>query len=229
MNSGLLSSMEVVDAALDYAARAKKSVPIESLEGFVRAVLGKREYSRAMYVSLPKEVNDTISANSRRLASAWYKGETGLPPLDDVIKKILDFGYAHEVERAKIVGNIMVLSDIVSGDVYRWFMAMFVDAYEWTVVPNLRCLNAFVEKQTAKEVSIVASNFVLTNGNYKKDRWCDVWDGLYWRYIDTHRDNIKKSKRVGSVLVNRYDRMDSARKRIIGYRADDFLDTCAPQ
>jgi deoxyribodipyrimidine photolyase-related protein len=227
MNCGLLSSREVVDAALDYVAKSKKDIPLESLESFVRQILGKREYARALYVA--KKLGIDSITGTRRLTNAWYRGETGLPPLDDMVKKTLDFGYAHEVERAKIAGNLMLLCDVAEGDIYRWFMAMFVDSYEWIVTSSLYSLSTFASDKATKEASIVASNFVLTNGNYTKDRWCDIWDGLYWRYVDTHRGSLKKSTRVGSVLVNRYDHMDSARRRIIGYRADDFLDTCAPE
>ena len=228
MNIGLLSSREVVEAALEYCAGTKKEVPIESLESFIRQVLGWREYVRAMYVqngSIMRAKN--ALGNQRKLTSQWFDGTTGVVPADDVIQKAINFAYAHTTERLTIVGNLMLLSDINPDEVYRWFMSQFIDAYDWSVVPNVYGLSQYADGglMTAKP-PIVASNYLLSIGNYDKDHWCDIWDGLYWRFVDSHRLMLKKNPRFGGLLIDRYDRMDASRRRIIGYRAQDFLDSC---
>jgi deoxyribodipyrimidine photolyase-related protein len=228
MNIGLLGSREVVEAALDYCAHAKKDVPLASLEGFVRQILGWREYSRATYVQ-HGQVMRTKNAlgNKRKLTKDWYEGTTGIPPVDDAIIKVTNFAYAHHIERLMVIGNFMLICDIDPNEVYRWFMSFFIDSYDWIVVPSVYGMSQYADggAMTSKPY-MSASNYILTMSSYEKNHWCDVWDGLYWRFVDTHRLMLKKNPRVGSLLIDRYDKMDASRKRIIGYRAQDFLDTC---
>jgi len=169
--------------------------------------------------------------NHRRLTSAWYDGTTGIKPVDDVIRKSTDFSYAHHTERLMVVGNFMLLCDIHPDDVYKWFMSFYIDSYDWVAVPNVYGVSQFADGGAiVAKPSICASNHILAMSSYEKEPWCDIWDGLYWRFVDAHRMMLKKNPRVGGLLIGRYDKMDSARKRIIGYRAQDFLDamTIAP-
>jgi deoxyribodipyrimidine photolyase-related protein len=231
MNIGLLSAQDVLEGVMEYAAKTKKEVPLASLEGFIRQVIGWREYVRAMYVvrgSMMRTKN--ALGNNRKLTSAWYDGTTGIVPLDDVIKKANDFAYAHHIERLMVVGNIMLLSDIHPDEVYKWFMMHFIDAYDWVMVPNIYGMSQYADGGTmTTKPYMSASNYILTMSNYEKDRWCDVWDGLFWRFVDGRRLMLKKNPRLGGILISRYDSMDASRKRIIGYRAQDFLDTCTTE
>jgi deoxyribodipyrimidine photolyase-related protein len=120
---------------------------------------------------------------------------------------------------------MMLLADIDPVYVYAWTMAHSIDAFAWNAVPNVYGVSQFADGGgVADKPSIYASNHLIAVSDYKKDRWCDVWDGLYWRFIDTHRLWLKKNPRFGGLLVGRYDAMEASRKRIIGYRAQDFLD-----
>lgn len=232
MNIGLLSSRDVVEAALDFSATSKKEVPIESLEAFIRQILGWREYVRVMYVSGGSDIRTkNVLGNFRKMSRDWYEATTNIKPLDDVIKKMTDFAYSHSIERSLVVGNMMLLSDIHPDEVYRWFMSYSIDSFDWVVVPNVYGLNQSADggMMAGSKLSIVASNHILALSNYEKDHWCDVWDGLYWRFVDSHRLMLKKMPRVGGLLIDRYDKMDASRKRIIGYRAQDFLDTCTTE
>ena len=124
----------------------------------------------------------------------------------------------------------MLLSDIHPQDVYKWFMSMCIDAYEWAVVPAVYGTSQMADGLNAgSKPSLVASNGLLDMSGYTKDHWCDVWDGLYWRFVDSHRLMLKKVPRLGVLLIDRYDKMEAGRKRIIGYRAQDFLDACTSE
>ncbi len=232
LNCGLLQPQEVIDDVLDFCATTKKQVPIASLEGFIRQILGWREYVRGVYVARGSKMRGMNSlGNHRRLTSAWYDGTTGIKPVDDVIRKSTDFSYAHHTERLMVVGNFMLLCDIHPDDVYKWFMSFYIDSYDWVAVPNVYGVSQFADGGAiVAKPSICASNHILAMSSYEKEPWCDIWDGLYWRFVDAHRMMLKKNPRVGGLLIGRYDKMDSARKRIIGYRAQDFLDamTIAP-
>jgi deoxyribodipyrimidine photolyase-related protein len=227
LNIGLLQPQEIIDSLLDYCATTKKVVPIESLEGFIRQVLGWREYVRGIYVTQGSTMRTkNVLGNHRKLTAAWYDGTTGIKPVDDVIHKVNDFGYAHHIERLMIVGNFMLLCDIDPDEVHKWFMSFFIDAYDWVMVPNIYGMSQYSDggSMTTKPY-MSASNYILAMSAYKKEPWCDVWDGLFWRFVDTHRIMLKKNPRLGAIMISRLDKMDPARKRIIGYRAQDFLDT----
>jgi len=232
LNIGLLQPQEVVEAVLDFCATTKKQVPIESLEGFIRQIIGWREYTRGVYeVQGAKMQTMNSMANHRQLTAAWYEGTTGIKPVDDVIRKVTDFGYAHQAERLMVVGNFMLLCDIHPSEVHKWFMSFFIDAFDWAVVPSVYGVSQLADGglMTTKP-HISASNRILTMSSYEKEPWCDIWDGLFWRFVDSHRIMLKKNPRLGGLLISRYDKMDPSRKRIIGYRAQDFLDamTTAP-
>lgn len=226
LNTGLLNAKEVVEEALAYAATSKKTVPLASLEGFIRQIIGWREYVRGLYIVQGRAMRTKNAlGNKRRLTKDWYDGTTGLPPVDDVIKKAQTHAYAHHIERLMVIGNIMLLCDIHPDDVYHWFMTFFIDAYDWVMVPNVYGMSQFADGGTmTTKPYMSASNYILQMSSYKREPWCDVWDGLFWRFVDGHRIMLKKNPRLGSILIKRYDTMDAARKRIIGYRAQDFLD-----
>jgi deoxyribodipyrimidine photolyase-related protein len=224
LNVGLLSPREVIDAALE--RHAKRDVPLASLEGFIRQVIGWREYVRGVYVSRHVSMRTTNAFNhTRRMTPDWYEGTTGIPPVDDVIKKVSTRAYAHHIERLMVLGNIMFLCEFHPDDVYRWFMEMFIDAYDWVMVPNVYGMSQYADggSMTTKPY-MSSSNYILNMSHYERGDWCDVWDGLYWRFVDKHRDLLAKNPRM-SMMVRQHDRLSESRRRIIGYRAEDFLNT----
>ncbi len=223
LNCGLLNPKQVIDEAILYAD--KNNIPISSLEGFVRQILGWREYMRAMYVLRGTSMRKSnVLKHERTLTQHWYDGTTGLAPLDDVINKVQEHAYAHHIERLMIVGNAMLLSEINPNNVYKWFMELFIDAYDWVMVPNVFGMSQFADGGSiTTKPYMSASNYILTMSDYNRDEWCNVWDGLYWRFVEKHRLLLKKNPRLGGLLVSRLDSMDPARRRIINYRAEDFL------
>ncbi|MEZ6106672.1 MAG: cryptochrome/photolyase family protein [Pirellulaceae bacterium] len=134
LNIGLLSPREVVDRSIEYADR----VPLNSLEGFVRQVIGWREFIRGVYKWRGTRQRTTnFWGHTRRLPSSFYDGTTGIVPFDTVVRRVLDGAYCHHIERLMIAGNFMLLCGIDPDDVYRWFMELFIDAYDWVMVPNV--------------------------------------------------------------------------------------------
>ncbi|MEM9695520.1 MAG: cryptochrome/photolyase family protein, partial [Myxococcota bacterium] len=121
LNLGLLTPDEVVEKAV--AVRDKYDVPLNSLEGFIRQVVGWREFIRGIdrkYGARQEEAN--FFGHERKLTDHWYEGTTGIVPLDDVIKKAWRYGYTHHIERLMVVGNLMLLCEIEPREAYRWFM-----------------------------------------------------------------------------------------------------------
>lgn len=219
MNTGLLIPEEVVTKALNYAEN--NEVPFQSLEGFIRQIIGWREFVRGVYNS--EELRGNFFGHKRRLTEKWYEGTTGLNPLDCVIKRVIKNGYAHHIERLMVLSNLMLLTEIHPDDVYRWFMEMFVDSSEWVMVPNVYGMGQYADGGTfATKPYISGSNYILKMSDFKKGEWCDIWDGLYWRFIDKHRKFFKENNRM-AMMVSMFDKMDEERRKNILKLAQEFI------
>jgi deoxyribodipyrimidine photolyase-related protein len=221
LNIGLLTPEQVVDQALDYAA--VNSVPLNSLEGFVRQIIGWREFVRGIFHHYHEPMQNRNMWNAdRALTDAWYQGTTGVTPLDHVIRKTVKFGYAHHIERLMVAANLMNLTGIQPRDVYRWFMEMFVDAYDWVMVPNVFGMGLTSEGGifTSKPY-ICGSNYVLKMGDYKRGQWCDVMDGLLWRFVAIHEVTLRANHRLAPMVAN-LPRVARKRPEIFTL-ADDFI------
>jgi deoxyribodipyrimidine photolyase-related protein len=223
INMGLLTPKEVLDAVLK--AYKKDQAPINAVEGFVRQVLGWREFVRGIYQHFDDKQQGANFFKARRsLTDAWYEGSTGIPPLDDVIQKTQRKAYAHHIERLMIVGNMMVLCEIEPKQAFAWFMEMFVDSSDWVMGPNVFGMALFSDGGLfATKPYICGSNYWLKmTRSYKKDAWCDTVDGLYWRMIDRHKDFYASNPRL-SMMVRTLDRLSKERKAHIFKQADAFL------
>jgi deoxyribodipyrimidine photolyase-related protein len=223
LNVGLLTPAFVLDRALDYAAR--HDVPINSLEGFVRQILGWREFVRGVFHHYQSPLqNRNIWNGDRRLTNAWYEGTTGMPPMDHVIRKTLRLGWAHHIERLMVAANLMNLAGIQPAQVYGWFMEMFVDAYDWVMVPNVFGMGLTSEGGifTTKPY-ICGSNYVMKMGDFKRGPWCDVMDGLLWRFVGNHEATLKANQRLAPMVAN-LARVARRRPEIFSL-AEDFIET----
>ena len=222
LNVGLLTPNEVKDSALDFAK--KNDIPFNSLEGFIRQIIGWREFIRGVYQEKGDiELKSNYWGHTRKLNSNWYDGTTGLGPLDDVIQMVNKFGYTHHIPRLMILSNIFTLCEISPKEVYRWFMEMFVDSSEWVMVPNVFGMGLFADGGImSTKPYTCGSNYVLKMSNYQKGPWCEVLDGLYWRFTEKHRDFYESNPRL-SILTRSLDKMDPERKERIFGLADDFI------
>ena len=204
LNIGLLSPRQVIDAAM---ARAG-DVPLNSLEGFLRQVTGWREFVRLVYLTHGREQRTrNFWGFTHDIPTAFYDGTTGVDPVDHVIRQVLRTGYCHHIERLMILGNFLLLCEVDPDSVYRWFMELFVDAYDWVMVPNVYGMSQYADGglMTTKPY-ISGSNYVLKMSNFKKGPWCAVWDALYWRFVDRHSDFFAGNPRM-AIMVKMKDRL----------------------
>ena len=157
------------------------------------------------------------------MPKTFYNGNTGILPLDDIIKKCNDYAYAHHIERLMILGNIMLLSNFRPNSVYRYFMDYFIDAYDWVMVPNVYGMSQFADGGImSTKPYISGSNYILKMSNYKRDSWCLTWDALYWNFIDQNREFFKKNHRM-NMMVSMYDKKtqdykDNYKSTVNGYK-----------
>jgi len=222
LNIGLLQPQQIIDKAL--AAATENNIPINSLEGFTRQIIGWREFIRIVY-----EREGTVQRTknywgfTRKIPASFWTGETGIAPIDTTIKKILQTGYCHHTERLMVLGNFMQLCEFDPNEVYRWFMEMFIDAYDWVMVPNVYGMTQFADGglMTTKPY-ISGSNYLMKMSDYKKGDWQSVWDGLFWRFMHTHRNFFLTNPRLG-MLINTYDKMVTEKQELHLANATKYL------
>ena len=223
LNVGLLTPQYVIDEALAYASA--HDIPINSLEGFIRQILGWREFIRAVYeLKGNEERTRNYWGFTRKIPASFWNGTTGIEPIDSTIKKILETGYCHHIERLMVLGNFMLLCEFDPNEVYRWFMEMFIDAYDWVMVPNVYGMSQFADGGLmSTKPYISGSNYLMKMSDYPKGDWQAVWDGLFWRFMHVHRDFFLRNPRLG-MLVKTFDKMPEQKRQLHLDNADRYLD-----
>ena len=212
LNVGLITPKEVLNVCLNYAGI--NSVPLNSMEGFVRQIIGWREFIRGIYESRGSEERTTnFWKFKKKIPASFYEGTTGILPIDQTIKKVLKTGYCNHIERLMVLGSFMMLCEFDPDEVYRWFMELFIDSYDWVMVTNIYGMSQFSDGGLmATKPYISGSNYIMKMSNYKKGEWQATWDGLFWRFMHTHRDFFLSNPRLG-MLVRMFDKMPEERQK----------------
>lgn len=200
LNIGLLTPQEVIQAAVTYSE--KHSIPINSLEGFLRQIMGWREFVRASYLfkgSYQRTFN--FFQHHEKIPKKFWKGTTGILPIDTVIKRILKTGYCNHIERLMVLGNFLLLTEASPHEIYKWFMGYFVDAYDWVMVPNVYGMSQYADGGliTTKPY-ISSSNYILKMSNYPKGEWTEIWDGLFWSFLQKHHTLFSSNNRTLNLM-----------------------------
>ena len=199
INVGLITPHQVVKETMAYAN--KHEVPLNSLEGFIRQVIGWREFVRGVYHAIGgKQRKENFFGHERKMPKAFYDGSTGIFPIDETIKKLMQGAYLHHIERLMILGNFFLISEISPDEIYRWFMELFIDAYDWVMVPNIYGMSQYADggMMTTKPY-FSGSNYILKMSDYPRGDWCEIWDALFWRFMIKHLKFFENQPRL-SVL-----------------------------
>ncbi|MEN8705408.1 MAG: cryptochrome/photolyase family protein [Nocardioides marinisabuli] len=222
LNIGLLDPRHVLERALDHAEA--HDVPLPSLEGFVRQVIGWREYMRACYVLWGRRLRSRNHLeHARPLDEGWWTAQTGLEPVDLVLRRVLETGYAHHIERLMVLGNAMCLLRTDPEAVHEWFMEMFVDAYDWVMVPNVHAMSQFASGEAVTTKPYVSgSNYLRKMSDLPRGDWEADWDALYWTFVRDHHAVFAGNPR-SRMIANLYDRMEPATKAVHSRRAARWL------
>jgi len=220
INTGLITPIAIIDKLKNL----NRKVKLNSLEGYVRQVIGWREFMRGIYqnYSIQMEKGNFFN-HKRKFKKVWYSGDTGIPPLDHSIRNAIKYGWVHHIERLMILSSLMNLCEIEPKQIYKWFMEMFVDASEWVMVPNVYGMGLFSDGGIfATKPYICGSSYYLKMMDFKKGEWCETVDGLYWRFINKNRKFFSSNPRL-NMMVTVYDKMNSERKKKILLKAENFI------
>ncbi|MCH2191879.1 MAG: cryptochrome/photolyase family protein [Gammaproteobacteria bacterium] len=234
MNAKMISPKLVVDKAIAAYERNKVNIDLAQIEGFVRQIIGWREFIRGIYwINMPgyDELN-SLNAE-RRLPSYFWTGDTKMNCLAKSIGQSLDYAYAHHIQRLMVTGNFCLLTGIDPDEVDEWYLGVYVDAIEWVEMPNTRGMSQFADG------GIVASKPYSGGGAYINrmsdycsschynvkekvgDKSCPM-NSLYWHFMHRHRDRFGNNPRIGMVYRN-LDKMDEEVRRSTLERAEDIL------
>lgn len=207
LNIGLLTPSYIVKETLAFAK--KHTTPIASAEGFIRQIIGWREFIRASYECDGRTMRQQNFFNhTDTLSDHWWQGTTGITPLDQTITRALRFGYTHHIERLMVAGNLMLLARTHPDEAYRWFMGMYIDAYDWVMVPNVYGMSQFADGGSfATKPYISGASYIKKMSDYPRGDWEDQWTGLYWNFIAIHKTVFTKNHRL-SMMPKLLEKMD---------------------
>lgn len=210
LNTGLLTPSEVIDSALSKSEG--KKINLASLEGFIRQVIGWREFVRGIYRHYSDRQDSTnFWKHSNKLSNVWYSGDSGIPVLDRAIDRVNRHGYLHHIERLMVVGSLMLLLEVDPKEGHRWFMEMFIDSSDWVMGPNVYGMALFSDGGIfATKPYICGSNYYRKMSGDPKGDWCDGVDGLYWSFIEKHKSFFMKNPRL-SMMARSLEKMDPKR------------------
>ena len=222
LNSGLITPSEIVQKTLKF----KDRYPLNSLEGFLRQIIGWREFIRGVYLVKGTQERTTNFFNfKRKIPVSFYNATTGILPVDITIKKVQKTAYNHHIERLMVLGNFMMLCEFDPDEIYRWFMEHYIDAYDWVMVPNVYGMSQFADGGLmSTKPYISSSNYLKKMSDFPKGDWQQTWDALYWRFIDLQRDVFNKNIRM-KFMVTMLDKMPDE-KRLNHFKiANEYLDS----
>jgi deoxyribodipyrimidine photolyase-related protein len=232
LNLKLLSPREVIDAA--EAAWRDGRVPLASAEGFIRQILGWREFIRGVYwLTMPALAGANHYGHVRRLPAWYWTGDTNMACMRACIGQTLEHGYAHHIQRLMVTGQFALLAQVAPQQVADWYLAVYVDAVEWVELPNVAgmALHADGGRFTSKPY-VASGAYIKRMSNYcdgcsyrpeqrSGERACP-FTTLYWHFIAAHEKRLLASPRT-SLMAKNLARIDAAERRAIDERAAEML------
>lgn len=233
LNTKMLRPLEVIQAALKAWERKKLPIQIQQVEGFVRQILGWREYMRGVYWALMPDLESmNYFDHSADLPEYYWSGETQLNCLQHAIGQSLKFAYAHHIQRLMITGNFALLAGVDPAQVDQWYLGVYIDAIQWVELPNTRAMSQFADGglvatkpyvSSAKYIQSMSDYCKTCSYDWKKrhgDMACP-FNSLYWHFFTRHRERLKKNARM-AMMYRVWDRMANAEKKQVLAQAETY-------
>lgn len=226
LNTGLLTPQQILDKAM--LAADEYQTPLNSVEGFVRQIIGWREFMRATYHDLGVGMRTSnYWQHKRPIPKAFYTASTGIDPVDNTINRVLQTGYCHHIERLMVLGGFMFLCEIHPDHIYQWFMEMFIDSYDWVMVPNVYAMSQHADGGSiTTKPYFSGSNYIIKMSHYKRGDWSEIWDALFWRWIAKNAEQLKGNPRW-AMMVSNVRKKDKAVLNKQLQLAESFLESLA--
>jgi deoxyribodipyrimidine photolyase-related protein len=235
LNSKMLHPLEVVNAVLEKWRNEKEEISISQVEGFIRQIIGWREFMRGIYwTKMPEYKNLNFFNHKRKLPDWFWNGNTKMNCLKHAVQQSLDHSYAHHIQRLMVTGNFMLLAGINPDEVDQWYLGIYIDAIEWVEITNTRGMSQFADG------GIVGTKPYVSSSNYikKMSNYCDScqysqtkktgenacpFNSLYWHFYDRHRDKLENNPRIG-MMYRTFDKMDPSKREETIKQGDYYLE-----
>lgn len=233
LNCGLLDPLSVCEAAAQryYANQA----PLNAVEGFVRQIIGWREYVRGVYwLTMPEYARRNYLENSRHLPWFYWSGNTAMQCMRQTITASQRNGYAHHIQRLMVTGNFALLAGVVPEEISDWYLAVYVDAYDWVELPNTLGMVMYADGGYLGSKPYAASgkyiqrqsdycNACRYNVNRSTEDDACPFNALYWHFIDRHRERFAQNPRM-RIIYRNWDRQKPERREALLARGDWLLE-----
>lgn len=234
LNTKMIAPMEVLAAVLEYWEQHRCNIDLAQIEGFVRQILGWREYMRGIYwANMPEyAAKNTLNAK-RRLPAYFWTGKTRMTCMQQVIRQSLEFAYAHHIQRLMVIGNFCLLTGIDPDAVDQWYLGIYIDAIEWVEMPNTRGMTQFADGGIVATKPYAASGSYIDkmsdyckscyyNVKYKTEEKSCPFNSLYWHFIQRNQGKLKRNSRM-RMVYNRWHKMEKQQQNALIEKAEKYL------
>jgi deoxyribodipyrimidine photolyase-related protein len=235
LNVKLLSPKEVVDHTIAYWQDHQEEISISQIEGFVRQIIGWREYMRGIYwAQMPEYASLNFLDHQGALPAFFWTGKTKMACMKQAIRQSLETSYAHHIQRLMVTGNFALLAGVHPDEVDQWYLGIYLDALEWVQITNTRGMSQFADGGIVGTKPYVSSaNYIHKMGDHCKGCYYDhkaktgekacPFNSLYWHFYDRHREKLEKNPRIG-MIYRTWDRMDPEKKAALLQQAEEYLE-----
>ncbi len=234
LNSKILHPMEVIETAIEYFEK-NDDIDLAQIEGFIRQILGWREYVRAVYwVNMPDYGQLNHLAANRKLPDYFWTGETKMSCVKQAVDQSLEYAYAHHIQRLMVTGNFAMLAGINPDEMDQWYLGIYIDAIEWVEMPNTRGMSQFADGGLIATKPYAASgSYINKMSDYcgdcqysVKERFTEnacPFNSLYWHFMHRHSDRFSRNPRT-AMAYRTWAKMDAQVKQQLLQRAEFYLD-----
>ena len=235
LNSKLISPLEIVNKAVDFWEHNQGEINIAQIEGFVRQIIGWREFIRIIYWKFaPDYIKNNFFENSSPLPQFYWDGQTKMNCLSKTINQSLDYAYAHHIQRLMMTGNFALLNMTKPTEIEQWYLGIYIDALEWVEMPNTIGMSQFADGGIlATKPYISSGNYINNMSDYCKNCYYDYkvrygekacpFNSLYWNFIDKNKDKLAKNQRM-SIPLSSWAKMNPDDKSKILNQAQIYLE-----
>jgi deoxyribodipyrimidine photolyase-related protein len=230
----MLSPKEVVDAAIEEYLKNTDKISISQIEGFVRQIIGWREYMRGIYWWKMPEFSFLNFLNHKNKLPEWFwSGNTKMNCLSHSIKQSLKHAYAHHIQRLMVTGNFLLLAMVNPDEIDKWYLGIYIDAIEWVEITNTRGMSQFADGGIVGTKPYVSSaNYINKMSNYctgcfyqsdkrHGEKACP-FNSLYWNFFATHEDKLAKNPRIGMSYIT-WNKFSDEEKKLTIAQANKYL------
>jgi len=234
MNTKMLSPLEVIEAAVQQWEKHRDAITLSQIEGFVRQILGWREYMRGVYwAHMPDYATKNFFNHQRKLPEFYWTGKTKMSCVGDAVNKSLDNAYAHHIQRLMVTGNFALLAGIDPSEVDAWYLGIYIDALEWVEITNTRGMSQFADGGIVGTKPYVSSaNYIAKMSDYckgchysktkKTGEGACPFNSLYWHFYERNREKLERNPRIG-MMYRTWDKMDDQKRTEILQQAEHYL------